>query len=53
MIGNHRQHMTKVRFGVDTVKLGRAQQAVHGGRAFAARVRPQKQVVLATQANAT
>ena len=53
MIGDVSQHMAQPGFGVDTVQLGRPDQRVDGGSAFAAGVGAGKQVVTATNGQPT
>jgi hypothetical protein len=45
MIGDMRQHVTQLGFGLDTVQLGRADQRVDRGGALPAAVRASEQVV--------
>lgn len=45
--------MAQSGFGVDPVELGRADQRVDGGGAFAARVRVRKQIVTAADSDVT
>jgi len=51
MIGDVGQHMAQPGFWIDTVELGRLDQRVNGGSAFAARAGTGKQVVAATDGN--
>lgn len=46
------QHMTQPSLGIDAIKLGRADQGVDGGSAFATAVGTGKQVVAATDGDA-
>lgn len=52
MIGDIGQHMAQPGLGVDTVELGRADQRVDGGGAFAAAVGASKQVVATADGHA-
>ena len=47
MIGDALDDETQIGFGVEAVEFGRADQAVDGSGAFAAGIRPGKQIVLA------
>ena len=49
VIGDAREHVAQVGFGIEAVELGRADQAVDRGGALAAGIGAAKQVVLATQ----
>ena len=49
VVGDAREHVAQVRFGIDVVQLGRAEQAVDSGGAFAAGVGAREQVIFATQ----
>ena len=46
MVGDDGEDAAQVGLGIDAVKLGGAQQAVHGGRTFAPGVRSQEEIVL-------
>jgi hypothetical protein len=49
LVGEGREHVAQVGFGIDAVEFGGADQAVDRGGTFAASVRAREQVVLATQ----
>ena len=53
MVGDLRQHRAEVEFGIESVKLGRTDQGVHGGSAFAAIVRSREQEVLPSKSDSS
>jgi hypothetical protein len=52
MVGDAGQHVSEIRFGVEAVDFGRANQAVDRGGALAASIGAGEQVVLAAQSDA-
>ena len=53
MIGDPRQDGAKVEFRIESVELGRSDQAVHGGGTLAAAVGSGKQEVLPSKSDGT
>ena len=51
VIGDAGQHVSEIRFGIETVEFGGADQAVDRGGAFAAGIRAGEQVILAAQSD--
>ena len=51
MVGDAGQHVAEIRFGIETVEFGGADQAVDRGGAFAAGIGAGEQVVLAAQSD--
>ena len=49
VVGDAREHIAQVGFGVEAVEFGRSDQAIDSGGALAAGIGATKQVVLATQ----
>src|ERR1039458_9955930 len=53
VLGNAREHVAQIGFGIESVELGRADEAVDGGGALAAGVGSGEEVVLATDCDST
>lgn len=53
MVGDAREHVAQLAFGVETVQLRRADQAVNRGGTLAARIRSCEEIVLAALGNDT
>jgi hypothetical protein len=51
MVSDLRQHGAEVEFRIESVELGRADQGVHGGSAFAAVIRSRKEEVLPSKSD--
>ena len=51
MIGDAGQHVSEIRFGIETVEFGAADQAVDRGGALAAGIGTREQEVFPTQSN--
>jgi hypothetical protein len=53
MIGDVRQHMPQIGFGIETVELGRPDEGVEDGGTFASAIRAREEIVAATDGNPT
>jgi len=53
LIGDVRQHMPQVGFGIEAVELGRTDEGVEDGCSFASAIRAREEIVAATDGNPT